>query len=831
VIGKSLVSSEDHIRWRMKRRQVRTALSSAILLLALLAVYHRHATTLAFVPPMVAFQRTSRSVSSKSLFYAEHRSFDHDEQMTRQAGLVQSVRDCRNFSEIHRALGRSKSNTTLSTVNPTVAASALRRISQLLLTTTNDTVGAIAAKELLPGLVTSIETAILASNKKNGPDLSFYALADVLWSMHVLNIHQQGASNLQRLATSVWGRLQRDNVGAVSHLGPRRLVECLQAASTFILRPGASEHSDAENLSFYKQICERLTKGDALSKLTPVGLSMILSSLSRTSHLLSCEKALVQAVARRLRKKCVRESATRRTLSKSLEAAVPLILSQQIESTLGKEIRTMAYTICKESVKRANLADDTVFTSIEACRLLNLAALLNIEASDPVVRQLCHILGNETLSTFESSTVVRVSHIMDSLERLQVNDAAGVIQRMGDAFVECVGGGSAVVEQIEPKDVNTILRCAALLQGRSEATMQPFQSGARSLFLDPSFIDRCSSIELSNFVWFALVARWRDGEVLETLATHILKPGVAESFSPKMACRTLSTFTAITASRSVELEETRPLEPLLFKLFDRFGEQLLSSQLTPLDVSSAIYSYARASYIRDMGIFDHLVTLMVPRVDEFRVRQVAQSLWACGKMMAWEIEPDEEEDGSPHPYLSSATAMAAFLAARADELNTKDVTQAMWAIGRLRIEDPSIVAPLAKQAKAVSKELTAQEIANLFWALSKVKSQEFGLIYVLMRRISCDDSLGLMPQEAANILYALGRLNIRDDEFFKLLSNIILERIELASAQSIANVLWAHRAVHITPPQMLLDSWAIEKLGLVAVQSMIESYDESDDDC
>jgi hypothetical protein len=101
--------------------------------------------------------------------------------------------------------------------------------------------------------------------------------------------------------------------------------------------------------------------------------------------------------------------------------------------------------------------------------------------------------------------------------------------------------------------------------------------------------------------------------------------------------------------------------------------------------------------------------------------------------------------------------------------------------------------------------------------LSKVKSQEFGLIFLLIRRVTHDASLALTPQEAANILYALGRLDIRDEDVFKILSDIILDQIEVVSAPAIANVIWAHRVVYITPPQQLMDTWrAAQKLGYIA---------------
>jgi hypothetical protein len=77
----------------------------------------------------------------------------------------------------------------------------------------------------------------------------------------------------------------------------------------------------------------------------------------------------------------------------------------------------------------------------------------------------------------------------------------------------------------------------------------------------------------------------------------------------------------------------------------RASEHLLSSTLTPLDVSSGI-TLTQSRTCETWG-FDHSRAL-ASRVEEFNARQVAQSLWACGKMMAWEIAPEEEYDTPIH---------------------------------------------------------------------------------------------------------------------------------------------------------------------------------------
>jgi hypothetical protein len=901
----------------MRQRRVRTALSSITLLIALTAwnvTYSATSTTLAFVPVPATFipraTVTTETVSvsftpstsrpplrfpfpSKHLFYAEYRP-ESDEQPQRAkylqvADFVHSVRSCQSLSELQSTLrdlevgnateidtgiytDRNSTSASVSAMmSPNIAASALRRISQLVMRTESGSTSASASateltvrsevlKEVLPGLLEVIGTAVLVVPDQNSADsnsnsysysspdrsMSIYALADTLQALSILAGRNFGDGNgdigalleklqLQSLAQNVWERLQQDGEEMVTHLGPRRLVECLRAASTLRLRREERQDSDSGG-SFYQLSCERLAKGDALSKLTAADLATVLWCLASPSptkspspsptpsSLLPYEQHLVKAAVRRFRKKGVRGSASRKDLAKALEAASRHLIAlndHDRESDLYQDIRVMAYTLCKETIiKMSDMDVDgsrQPLTIRESSKLLHLAVLLELETTDPLVGELCRTLGNKSQSNLESARIRDLSRMMAAFERLRIEESSDVFLRLGETLECILEDADTSADHTEPKDINSILRCAALLHGRNEAVMQPFRATARLLFLNPSFLARCGPNELSNFVWFALLAQWYNGDVLEALATRILEPNVVDSFSPKTACRTLSTFTAITMSRSADSEESVLLQQHLFQLFESLGEHLLSSTLTPLDISSGIYAYAKASYVRDMGIFDHLVGLLASRVEEFNVRQVSQSLWACGKMMAWEIEPEEEHDTPAHPYLASATIMATFLGSQAETLTTKDVAQSIWAIGRLHIYDAAVLSPLANRAKAVAKHLTAQEIANIFWSLSKVKSQDFGLIFLLMRRISHDTSLALTPQEAANILYALGRLDIRDEDVFKVLSNIILDQIEVVSASAIANVIWAHRVVYITPPQQLIDNWReAQKLGHIA---------------
>jgi hypothetical protein len=136
-----------------------------------------------------------------------------------------------------------------------------------------------------------------------------------------------------------------------------------------------------------------------------------------------------------------------------------------------------------------------------------------------------------------------------------------------------------------------------------------------------------------------------------------------------------------------------------------------------------------------------------------------------------------------------------------------------------------IVSPLVSRSLSQSSRLTISEVASILLALSQFRntrndmnSQYYKPVFVLSRRFANTndqketDLEETTPQDAATILYALGRMNLRDDDVFRNLSNLMSDKIGSASAQALANVLYAHREVLIKSPQQLLDRWAVQKI-------------------
>jgi hypothetical protein len=106
------------------------------------------------------------------------------------------------------------------------------------------------------------------------------------------------------------------------------------------------------------------------------------------------------------------------------------------------------------------------------------------------------------------------------------------------------------------------------------------------------------------------------------------------------------------------------------------------------------------------------------------------------------------------------------------------------------------------------------------WAMGKLDSKDFQTVFQLSRPYATTPiALDVKPNEASTILYALGRLNIRDEGVFRSLTDKILQQVEDVSPPIIASVLRAHALVQIPPPRQLLDHWAKTKLGLRGIVS------------
>ena len=786
---------------------------------------------------------------------------------------ILALQRCQTVSDIRECLEHQDSATT-TTTSPNVAAAALKRLTQLLHQKDRQQ-DSHDVRALLPVILVPLETALLEPQQQPRM-MSVGSTVDCLVSLDLLQrwrrrgrqpsssllettaLLEEKLNTLQHALHRQLEEWQRDNATVTNTISTKSLVYCLRALSSsslFLLRDGKSRTSASQQQpQLFSDICRRLRQGDSLGRLSAFDLGTILSAIASSQQQQQDTSRypeaglvevglLLKAVSRRFRKKAFLERAPSQSILLGLGVtrrlwSHPLLRDSDEEEEkegipvkdVRRELQVMAYTLIKHLLLTTEKGA-TSLTPLEAATVCQTALeVLDMNFDDPLILSLCHYLEASAWQRGTANTHV-LAQILSALVQWQQRDFPALIHLLGEHFEINVEDQLDGGHHPDPRDVNAILRSVALLG----SVPTPYLTASTRLFLDRDFLQRCRASELSNFAWFAAFkanSYWHnDDRVRSALVERILDSDVLDSCTPTEACRILNAFTSLYChSTSPTGDETRTNgedqeSVLLLSLFRNLGEHLLSTQLTPLDFSSAIYAYSKSSYVFDIGIFDHLVELMASRVSECTFRQITQGLWACGRMAQWEKgESDDEETRQP-PYLASAADLATYIAYYAGELSGKDVAQSLWALARLQLRDAKLVDPLVDRAEGLASEFNSQEVANILWALSNLKTKDLRVVFTLTRRFAEPmEENALKPQEAANVLHAMGKMDVRDDVVFRHLSQQMLDQIDSTSAQAIANAMWAHRAVHLEPPQRLLDTWATQKLGLVAVSQPDSDY-------
>jgi len=732
-----------------------------------------------------------------------------------ESRLIHSIRSSQSTTDLAKILEHANCGTSdaagsyrtldgFGQINLNVTAATLRRLAHLSITETQqeksfsciENQRAKLSRDLLDRTESTLQIAL------EGPDtrLNPYNLADILIALGILSqMESIGISN--DLLRALMNLIDRHEARSMHSVGLIRLVQCLQAISRLQL----------DEPKFQSCIFQRLLKPDAVAKLPARTLAHGLAALANSDTNNMDSKLLSRAFMRRLRKKKVREQSTLPDLLRALNAADKIFRKPEMDG-FRDEAAIFGFTLLRDVIQTKSESNASFSTKIVSDLISTWARLSNNEREDVVIEELLNICESDGI--MELCNLNELEKIMVSVERLRITNHAKLMQVAGERFLALVEGqnNSFSEEHISPRAINSILRCPVLLHRRSQDVMEPFITAAVLLFRNDSFVDSCTLSEIANFLWFKSVTRWRDQEVLQLFCQRILDPEVVDSCTPKLASRILGAFTSIISLETLEDGDDYEMAEAASQLFHCYGVHFLTSRLEPAVAVTALYSYAKASYVHDMGIFDHLASSVSLMTHRCTTRQLSQSLWSCGKMVAF-----EQMNGDLPPYHNSSLLIAKELCKRSNELTPPDVTQCIWALARLRVSGATYFQPLTERAVEVSQMMNTIEVVNVIWGLGKTRYIASDLLLVLTERLK-KDPLDASPKQAASALFALGRLNFRDKELYDTLCAVLIDQIDATTAQSLANVLWAYKTVDLRPPDKLLNCWASEKLGLVAVQ-------------
>jgi hypothetical protein len=618
---------------------------------------------------------------------------------------------------------------------------------------------------------------------------------------------------------------QSDDTGAlksITSVRPGQLIELLSALATLNLV------NETELLSVLE---DRLVCGDVVGKLTGRQLSLGLWSYARLSY---PRKRLLKAFTRRLRKVKVRKHLTKYDICRALWAVAQSVkalstsskeennidrdLADKERLTVLRDSETMIYTLSGELLQEDSKGISKIdhLSFVQLADILSSLSVFDFDNERILSRLIDRMCQNDVLSEANGKGITR---ILASLQRLHLKDQSEIVSTLIDRFVTVVERD--LEETCDPKTLAIILRSAVMLsavKGSSQETLKVLSS---QLLSNASYLSKCNEYELSNFVWYMAMSNHYDKQILRKVTKRMKEKDIILSCSTSSASRSLRSLTKIVETDHVDLE----MRERLYEMFQCLGGNLIKDPLSPLDSSSAMWAMAKSSYSLDMNIFDHLAEELASEnsLKRAKVRYISEGLWACGKMISWEDplrEKIEYGDFNPPPYTDSAKTFASFLIQFSDQLSPKDIAQAIWAIGRLKIEDSSIIDPMATIAKETAEKqmFNSQEIANIIWGLSKVRFDDAISIQVFTKQLKHPSILKqCTPQEASNVMYALGLMNIDDEDTFALMNNVLMNQINDATTQTIANALWAHEVVNLQPPQLLFNQWAKEKLDITGL--------------
>ena len=779
--------------------------------------------------------------------------------LSEEAKSVRAIRACNTAMEVETVLDRAA-----DPISPNVAAAAMRTMVR------SDRNSEVTFKAL-PMLLRLAGSGVVAyPQQKENQNMTIVAMQDVLYSLSLLK--RQAAVPL---ATLICDIMTSDIPRVLNDLEPRRLVEIMEAAQ------GLSLYNQTELLN---AVAARLSKADAVGKLAPSKMCEgLLPLASYPDTLLRFLRRLRKNVVRKELSAhhitlAIRAAAKLRDKTPLLLEEIQVMAYTLVNRELTRPIldntttlvtqlsshqaATVLYAISKfewgelpvivdlyrqisESSQVAPVDVAMALQSMSTLRVNNPDLALQLgsqllqwlkEGRKIELRQMNMILTSVFRQYTENSTVMSVYEAAllqllsgEPYDAQVQNDAreydiAMYIWFLSEAGIERdIGIGnklgnlllSMASERLNPASFVMAVRYAVKMFARlSSCTLLPYVKAAKET-CGGNFLIRLGCQDLSFLVEALVICKCTDEGLFLRLAEAATLPQIVDECTPSSARRIMSSFATVTPRiPSSELQEYQT------QIFELLGATLLTTQLMPYEAADAGFAYAKAGYISDMGVFDHVVGLAGQHLGTLSTQQVAKCLWACGKMYAWEQTPEVHAP----PYITTAMACVKHLSLRESELSAKDLAQSLWAMGKLAINDQTATKVFATRAKAILSTCFACEASNIVWGLSKVGFDDADVMVSISRRM-LDADIRASPEEAACVLYALGNAGIREDEVFEHLTDLMMTQVESVGAQAMANALWAHNVVGKLPPPALLQSWASDKLGLVGFLPLHPDYE------
>ena len=259
----------------------------------------------------------------------------------------------------------------------------------------------------------------------------------------------------------------------------------------------------------------------------------------------------------------------------------------------------------------------------QAADILHTAVALEISREDmqSTVVEVLSYITSDTFVLGKLHNCRDISRILLSLQRLRVGSGMysidlekSSVERLGKRFLEIVerqSNGSSR-SKCDPKTLTTIVRSGVMMFPGSDVT-KPILDAASILIRDDTipvdvsdqndvifvdygitipFLEQCNDYELSWCLWAYAVSRCLDKHVFLALTDQILEV-IEDSFTASSASRVMwSTSVLLSLDEAGEQHDGRHID-----LFHQLSPILLSSHMSPTDLSCAMYAIAKTNYV------------------------------------------------------------------------------------------------------------------------------------------------------------------------------------------------------------------------------------------
>lgn len=236
------------------------------------------------------------------------------------------------------------------------------------------------------------------------------------------------------------------------------------------------------------------------------------------------------------------------------------------------------------------------------------------------------------------------------------------------------------------------------------------------------------------------------------------------------------------------------------------------NRLNATDMAHVMWACGSMQYQKSPLLLDEIVTASLERMDEFKPCELSMLVWGMCK--------------TNHRSRKVLTAAAVRVVGTAEEFSTEELVRIMWVFTKTRFREAremgvhdAALRELVKPERLT--DMSAQDHANLLWALAGLKIRVGSADLDLLAGASTRHLSRCKSSELANIVYGFGALMHQHDELLLTAADETVRRSAQMSDQELCMVIWAFGKLGVVPEDgQLVQAVANEFLARMQVSEL-----------